>query len=124
MTLSIPIFDGRQTKTAVSKARLKQEIEKLEVIYAKDDLYRTVEEYWLDAETNQQKFRAAQTTELSEQHSFDLLQEQFQLGLKNIIELMTGKDKLLSAQQNKLQSKYQTLLAQQMLKFYSTGTLK
>ncbi|MBQ8158309.1 MAG: TolC family protein [Prevotella sp.] len=124
VTLSIPIFDGRQTKTAVSKARLKQEIEKLEVIYAKDDLYRTVEEYWLDAETNQQKFRAAQTTELSEQHSFDLLQEQFQLGLKNIIELMTGKDKLLSAQQNKLQSKYQTLLAQQMLKFYSTGTLK
>ena len=31
---------------------------------------------------------------------------------------MTGKDKLLQAQQNRLQSKYQTLLAQQMLKFY------
>lgn len=124
LTLSVPIFDGRQTKTAVRKARLQEEFAKIERMHAEDDLYRTVEEYWLDAETNQQKFRAAQATEISEQHSYDLLQEQFQLGLKNIIELMTGKDKLLTAQQNKLQSKYQTLLAQQMLRFYSTGTLK
>ena len=33
--------------------------------------------------------------------------------------IMSGKDKLLAAQQNKLQSKYQTILAQQMLKFYA-----
>jgi len=60
----------------------------------------------------------------SEQASFDLLQEQFQLGLKNIVELMTGKDKLLQAQQNKLQSKYTTILNQQMLKFYRGETMK
>ena len=55
----------------------------------------------------------------SEQLSYDLLSEQFRLGLKNIVELMTGKDKLLAARQNMLQSKYQALLALQMLKFYS-----
>ena len=32
---------------------------------------------------------------------------------------MNGKDKLLSAQQNRLQSKYQTILNQQLLRFYS-----
>ena len=40
-------------------------------------------------------------------------------GLTNIIELLQGKDKLLSAQQNLLQSKYMTLLNQQMLRFYA-----
>ena len=50
--------------------------------------------------------------------SYDLLEEKFNLGLTNIIELMNGKDKLLNAQQNKLQSKYQTILNQQLLKFY------
>ena len=124
LTLNIPIFDQRQTKTAVRKARIQQMQAQLDLEEAKDDLYQTLESYWLDAETNQQKLRAAMETEQSEQHSFDLLQEQFNLGLKNIVELMTGKDRLLSAQQNRLQSKYQTLLALQMLKFYRGEALK
>ena len=123
LSVSIPIFDGRETKTAIRKARIQQEKAIMSRMEIEDDLYRTIEEYWLDAETNQQKFRAAQATVASEQQSYDLLQEQFQLGLKNIVELMTGKDKLLSSQQNMFQSKYQTILAQQMLKFYSTSRI-
>jgi len=52
------------------------------------------------------------------------LSEQFRLGLKNIVELMTGKNNLLTAQQNKLQSKYLTILNIDLLKFYQTGELK
>ncbi len=59
----------------------------------------------------------------SEQQSYDLLSEQFNLGLKNIIELMTGKATLLKAQQNRLQSKYLTILSQQLLKFYQGETM-
>ena len=81
-------------------------------------LYSTIEGYWLDANTNQQKFKAAQSTVASEQASFDLLTEQFNVGLKNIVELLMGKDKLLNAQQNRLQSKYMTILNQQLLRFY------
>ena len=54
----------------------------------------------------------------SEQQSYNLLSEQFELGLKNIVELMTGKATLLRAQQNMLQAKYQTILCQQLLNFY------
>jgi outer membrane protein len=118
VTLNIPIYDKRQAKTAVRKARLQMETAKLNLQDQQKQLYQTIENYWLDAETNQQKLRSAIATEKSEQESYNLLQEQFNLGLKNIVELMTGKDKLLKAQQNKLESKYQTLLAQQMLKFY------
>jgi outer membrane protein len=118
LSLSLPLFDQRQTKTAVNKAKLQREQALLDLQDQQKQLYQTLESYWLDAETNQQKLRAAIATEESEHQSFDLLQEQFRLGLKNIVELMTGKDKLLQAQQNRLQSKYQTLLAQQMLKFY------
>ena len=118
VTLSVPIYDKRQAKTAVRKARLQMETAKLNLQDQQKQLYQTIENYWLDAETNQQKLRSAIATEKSEQESYNLLQEQFNLGLKNIVELMTGKDKLLTAQQNKLQSKYQTVLAQQMLKFY------
>lgn len=122
--VSIPIFDGRNTKTQVNKARLAQETAQMSYLDEEDDLYATIEGYWLDAVNNQEKFRSASASVASEQESYDLLSEQFNLGLKNIVELLTGKDKLLTAQQNKLQSKYMTILSQMLLTFYQNGTIK
>ena len=122
--VSIPIVDGRKTKTSVNKARIAQEQALLDLQDKQKQLYSTIEGFWLDAQNNQQKFRTALTTVESEQASYNLLSEQFQLGLKNIVELMTGKDRLLQAQQNKLQSKYMTILSQQLLKFYQGETMK
>ena len=122
--VSMPIFDSRRTKTNINKAHLAQEQAKISLANEEDDLYYTIEGLWLDAVNNQQKFRSALATVESEQESYNLLSEQFNLGLKNIVELMNGKDKLLTAQQNKLQSKYTTILSQQLLKFYQDGTIK
>ena len=122
--VNVPIIDGRKAKTAIRKAKLSQEQSKLQLESEEDNLYTTIEGLWLDAVNNQQKFISASASVESEQASYDLLQEQFNLGLKNIVELMTGKDKLLTAQQNKLQSKYTTILSQQLLKFYQGGEIK
>lgn len=124
ISVSIPLFDQRQTKTAVNKAMLQKENYQLELENQKTELYSTIESYWLQAVTNQNKFKAAKVSTESAQTSYDLLSEQFRLGLKNIVELMTGKDQLLTAQQNELQSKYMAILNIDMLKFYKDGTLK
>lgn len=122
-TLSVPIFDNRKTRTAINKARLQHEESILDLQDKQKQLYSTIEGYWLDANTNQQKFRAAMASTESEQASYDLLSEQFRLGLKNIVELMTGKTNLLNAQQNRLQSKYMTILDIQLLNFYRGETM-
>jgi len=123
-TLSIPLFDNRSTKTSVNKAKLQREQSVLELKEKQKTLYSTIEGYWIDANTNQQKFKAALTSVESQQTSYDLLSEQFRLGLKNIVELMTGKDNLQQAQQSKLQSKYMTILDQQLLKFYKGESIE
>lgn len=117
-SLSVPLFDNRSTKTAVNKAKIQQEESLLNLKDKQKELYSTIEGYWIDAQTNQQKFRSAMTNVESQEASYELLSEQFKLGLKNIVELMTGKTNLLTAQQNKLQAKYMTILDQQLLKFY------
>ena len=117
-TVSVPIFDNRSTRTAVNKAKLKQEQALLDLQEQQKQLYSTIEGYWLDAQTNQQKFRASLLNVASEQTSYELLSEQFRLGLKNIVELMNGKTNLLTSQQNMLQSKYMTILDLQLLRFY------
>ena len=118
LSLSLPIFDNRSTKTNVNKARLAVIDADLDLQDKRKTLYSTIEGYWIDANTNQQKFKAAQASVESMQASYDLLSEQFRLGLKNIVELMTGKNNLVTAQQNMLQSKYMTILDIQLLKFY------
>jgi outer membrane protein len=122
--ITLPLFDGRKTKTNVQKALIAQEQAQLTLKNEQYNLFETIEGYWLNAINNQQKFRSAVASVDSEQESYDLLQEQFNLGMKNIVELLAGKDKLLQAQQNKLQSKYLTILNLQLLKFYEGETMK
>lgn len=124
VTVSIPLFDNRKTKTAVNKAMLQKENYMLDLQDKQTTLYSTVENYWLQAVTNQNKFKAARVSTESAQASYELLSEQFNLGLKNIVELMTGKTHLLQAQQNELQSKFLAILNLNMLDFYRTGEIK
>ena len=123
LSVSIPIFDNRSTKTSVNKAKLAVIDANLDLQDKRKTLYSTIEGYWLDANTNQQKFKAAQASVESMEASYDLLSEQFRLGLKNTVELMTGKNNLVTAQQNMLQSKYMTILDIQLLKFYNGESL-
>ena len=124
VSISIPLFDNRQTTTAINKARLQQLNYQLELKDKQTILYSTIESYWLQAYNNQNMFKAAQVTTRSAKTSYALLNEQFSLGLKNIVDLMTGKDNLLKAQQNELQSKYLAILNIKLLQFYQEGTLK
>lgn len=116
--LSIPILDNRRTKTAVNKAKLDRENSLLDLKDKQKTLYNTIETYWIDATTNQSKYKAAKVATESQATSYELLSEQFRLGLKNIVELMTGKTNLVQAQQNELESKYLTIYNIYMLHFY------
>ena len=122
--VSITLFENRTTKTQVNKALIQRESIQLDLKNQQTQLYSTIENYWLQAVTNQNKFRAARISTESAQASYELLSEQFKQGLKNIVELMTGKNNLLQAQQNELQSKYLAILNLNMLEFYKTGEIK
>lgn len=124
VNISIPLTDNRQTKTAVNKARLQRQNYELDLRDKQTALYSDIENFWLQAITNQEKFKAAKIATESQQTSYELLSEQFRLGLKNIVDLMTGKDNLLRAQQNELQSKYMTILNIYLLRFYQDGQIK
>lgn len=123
VNISIPLFDQRQTKTAVNKAEIQRQTYMLDLQDQRTNLYATIENYWLQAVTNQNMFKAAQESRKSAEESYALLSEQFRYGLKNTVELMTGRDDLLKAQQNELQSKYLAVLNLDMLKFYQEGQL-
>ena len=118
LTLSIPIFDKRQTKSAVNKAKLQRQTSELDLMDNQKTLYKTIENLWLSANSAQQQYVAATQKLKSTQASYALVSEQFNLGMKNTVELLTEKNNLLSAQQETLQAKYTAILNASLLRFY------
>ena len=124
ISLSIPIFDNRQNKSNVQKARLQYNTSQLDLINKQKELYSTIEGLWLDALNAQQQYVAAETKVKSSQTSFNMVNEQFNLGMKNTVELLTEKNNLLSAKQQLVQAKYMAILNRTLLNFYAGNNIE
>jgi outer membrane protein len=122
--VSIPLFDNRAAKTAVNKAIIQRQTYELDLRDKRTALYSTIENFWLQAVTNQNKFKAAKVATESAETSYEMLSGKFQESLINIVELMKGRDAVIQAKQNELQSKYLSILNIELLHFYQDGKIK
>ena len=118
LTLSVPIFSNRENKSAVEKAKLQISEAELEYLNAQKELQKIIEDIYLDATSSQAQYAAAIEQVKASKTSYNLAQEQFNLGMKNTVELLTEKNNFLSAQQEMLQAKYMAILNAQLLRFY------
>lgn len=123
LSLSVPIFDNRRNKTNVEKAKLQKVTATLDLLDQQTTLGSNIENLWLQATSAQQRFNSAQAAVKSQETNYELINEQFKAGLKNIVDLLQARDNLLQAQQNRLQSKYTTILNTQLLRFYESGEM-
>lgn len=123
LTLSIPIFDNRQTKSAIERAKIAEATASLDLQDAQKALYQTIETYWLNAHNSREKYVAARANVSSLETSYRLMSEQFNVGLKNIAELLTSRANLLTARQTLLQDKYTAMLNRSLLSFYADNDL-
>ena len=119
INVSVPIFDNRRNQSNVKTAKLQQLSSRLDLQDKKNSLSNTIEQYWLNANSGQQNYLAAKARVKSQEASYELLNEQFHNGLKNTVDVLQGRDNVISAEQDLLQSKYMALLNIQLLKFYT-----
>lgn len=118
LTLSIPIYSNRSNRTAVNLSKLNIENAELNYENVQKDLLKSIETVYQDAVSAQDRFRSAQENLKATGLSFELTQQQFSLGMKNTVEMLTEKNNFLSAQQELVQSKYMAILNIQLLNFY------
>ncbi len=123
LSVSVPIFDNRRNKTSVERAQISKTNAALDLLDKQTTLGSSIENIWLQATSAQQRFISASAAVKSQETNYELINEQFKAGLKNIVDLLQARDNLLQAQQSKLQSKYTAILNTQLLKFYEGGTL-
>lgn len=118
LTLNIPIFSNRKNRTAVNNAKIALNDSYLEWTSLQKELLRNVESAYLDAVSAQAQYLSAREKEKYARESYELTSEQFRVGVKNTVELITAQNEYSAAQQQVLQAKYLTLLSIELLNIY------
>lgn len=118
LSIDIPIFSNRRNRTAVNKANIAVDNSLLERAAIEKEILKQVESAYLDASSAQARYLAASEKERYAAESFELTSEQFLLGAKNTVELLTAQNELTAARQEVLQAKYTALLNIELLNIY------
>ena len=118
LNISIPISKNRQIKSAIEKAKLQTETARLEELNTGKELWKTVETLHQNVISAQSRYVAATNSVKSATMSYNLVQEQFDAGMKNTVELLTEKNNYLSALQEQIQAKFEAILSLKLLNFY------
>lgn len=118
LSLSIPIYSNRDTRSAVSKARIAATTAELDLQNVKKNLLSDIENLYLEVKAAQEQYVSAQEEVKATRASYDLIQEKFNRGMANTLELLTEKNNLLIAEQKVLQAKYMAILNRLLLNVY------
>lgn len=124
ISLNVPIFNKNQVRSSISKAQIGIETAKLSYAEIQTNLLTEVETAYLDAVSAQSRFQAASEQLKFTLVSYSLVEEQFNLGMKNTVELLTEKTNYLTAQQEFLQAKYTAILNYKILDFYQNKPIE
>ena len=118
LSLSLPIFNGKQVRTNVKRAELQYAAQQLQYESTRKQLVSTLETLRNDALSAQNRYYSAQEQLKAAEESYSLVSEQFDAGIKNTVELLTEKNNLTNAISQQLQAKYQAVLAAKVLGRY------
>lgn len=124
LSLSIPIFNRNETKSAVSSARINIEKAEIQKQITEKILYKKVETAYQNALSAQEQIIAAEASKNASEQSYKLAQKKYELGDLSTTDLVISQNTYTNAQQNYLQAKYLNILYHQLLQFYQGNDIK
>jgi outer membrane protein len=116
--LSIPIFNGLQSRTAVKQARLGRINAELQLKDQKNQLYASVQQAYNDAQAAKRQFDASDKSVRAMELAFEYAEQRYKVGMMNSLEFNTAANNLTRAKSELLRSKYDYIFKMKVLDFY------
>ncbi len=119
LSLSIPIFDGFQTRNQVRRARIQKLNAELELEQAEQELYRSIQQAYYQAISAEKKLSSATAAREAADAAFESMQEKYNLGRATPYEYEQAKTKALTTVAQQIQARYELIMRSRLLQFYS-----
>ena len=118
ISLSIPIYQKKQVKTAVEVAKLGFSDAELTELDTRNQLRKSIEQACLDVTSAQVEYVASIENYKATLESTSLAEEKFIQGIINSVDYLISKTNLIYAESQLLQSKYNLIFSYKVLDFY------
>lgn len=118
LSLSIPIFQKKQAKTAVGVARIGISEAKLNEIDTRNALRKEIEQAVANVISARQQYLASQEDYSVTLESVEVASEKLNQGLVNAVDYLYERTNLILAESQLLQSKYKLIFSEKVLDFY------
>lgn len=122
--LSVPLFNGLNSRTNVQKAKLNAQSAELGLDNAKLQLRQNIETAHAEAVAALKRYKAAEKSVEALQTSFEYTNQRFSVGLVNYYDFNNEKNRLNNAQSELLQAKYEYIFKTKVLDFYTGQALR
>lgn len=119
LTLSIPIFDRKVTKTNVAKANINIEQARLSLLDAKTTLTQNVERAYINVQNANSQYAAAQEQFTYTGEALRISNAALKEGTNNIVQNLQQKNLYVQALQAFVQAKYTASLYTKIYNFYT-----
>ncbi len=116
--LSIPIFNGYASRTAISKAKINMENSKLNLETTKLNLRKTIQQAYADAQAAYNKYQSSLTGVEASKESYRYAEQRFIIGMMNSVDYNNAKTNLEKSESELLQSKFNFIFKTTVLDFY------
>lgn len=123
-SMSIPIFNGWSTNTAIRNARLNIERSELELEKSHQQLYKEIAQAYNNAENAYEKYSAAEKNVAAARESFGYTEQKFNIGMVTGTEYVVAKNNLFKSESESLQAKFQYIFQMKILDFYRGVPIK
>lgn len=117
-SLAIPIFNGFQTRANVDKAKINNQRIAYSLDQAKQDMRSNIEQAYTDAKAALKQFEASQVSLDAQKESFKNAQESFNSGVMNSFAFEQVRNRLVNAEANLINAKYNFVFTKKVLDFY------
>lgn len=118
LSLSIPIFSRFQNKTSVTRSKIQEDNNRLQLEQAKIDLESTIQQAFTNAKAGFRAYEAAKASLESQQLAFDNSKERYDIGVLNSFELEQARIALINAEASLINAKYDFVFRNKILDFY------
>ncbi|MDP3352543.1 MAG: TolC family protein [Flavobacteriaceae bacterium] len=118
LSLNIPVFNGFKTKSGVSKANINSRLASYALDNEKLKLRETIERAYTDAKAALNQYIASEKSVLAQQESFKNSQDRYNLGAMTSFDFEQVRARLVSAQSNFINAKYNFVFKTKLLEFY------
>jgi outer membrane protein len=118
IAMSIPIFNNLQIHSQVERAKIQQEQARLNLQQEEINLQRQVQQAYADAVAAFKRFKATQKSVEALAEFFKYAEDRYNNGVMNSLEYNDNKTRLMRAEQDLLQAKYDYVFRMKVLDFY------